>query len=276
MTRVIRSEAELSRLLARPGYRLAAQIGGEVVNTDQRTGRMPSNGDTPPAHVSGYRSQPSPPSTSGSGIPPESPDACTGAQVNVSCGLNAARTRPDGARPIGPIASDSLTTSTSGGVESRHAEVGRWVERGPKGKAHAVFDSRTRPEGQAGVAPGPLTLPWPPTGNSAVRHAQGVHYLRPEVIAYRDSVAALCAKRAPVRGRYRLHVHMSPPDARARDIDNALKSLLDALVKAGYMQSDSMTYMRELLVTVDDDRLGHVRLRAMPYDPASLFLAGSR
>lgn len=93
-----------------------------------------------------------------------------------------------------------------------------------------------------------------------------MHYLRPEVIAYRDSVAALCAKRAPVRGRYRLHVHMSPPDARARDIDNALKSLLDALVKAGYMQSDSMTYMRELLVTVDDDRLNHVRVLAIPYD----------
>lgn len=219
MTRVIRSEADLSRLLARPGYRLASQIGGEVVNTDQRAGRMPSNGDTPPAHVSGYRSQPSPPSTSGSGIPPESPDACTGAQVNQASQVVAtAPARPDGARPIGPIASDSLT------------------------------------------------LPWPPTGNSAVRHAQGVHYLRPEVIAYRDSVAALCAKRAPVRGRYRLHVHMSPPDARARDIDNALKSLFDALVKAGYMQSDSMTYMRELLVTVDDDRLNHVRVLAVPYD----------
>ncbi|MCC6212137.1 MAG: RusA family crossover junction endodeoxyribonuclease [Burkholderiales bacterium] len=38
MARVIRSEAELSRLLARPGYRVASQFGGapmgEVVNTD--------------------------------------------------------------------------------------------------------------------------------------------------------------------------------------------------------------------------------------------------
>lgn len=218
MTRVIRSEADLSRLLARPGYRLASQIGGEVVNTDQRAGRMPSNGDTPPAHVSGYRSQPSPPSTSG-GV-----EGHARAQESL----------------VG-----TLDQPARGTAEQTHARPAMT---------------------QAGINSGPLTLPWPPTGNSAVRHAQGVHYLRPEVVTYRDSVAALCAKRAPVRGRYRLHVHMSPPDARARDIDNALKSLLDALVKAGYMQSDSMTYMRELLVTVDDDRLGHVRLRAIPYD----------
>ena len=33
MARVIRSEADLSRLLARPGYRVASQFGGEVVDT---------------------------------------------------------------------------------------------------------------------------------------------------------------------------------------------------------------------------------------------------
>lgn len=32
--RVIRSEAELARLLARPGFRVASQFGGECVNTD--------------------------------------------------------------------------------------------------------------------------------------------------------------------------------------------------------------------------------------------------
>jgi hypothetical protein len=35
MTRVIRSESDLSRLLARPGYRVASQVGGEVVDTEQ-------------------------------------------------------------------------------------------------------------------------------------------------------------------------------------------------------------------------------------------------
>lgn len=33
MTRAIRSEAELSQILARPGYRVASQVGGEKVDT---------------------------------------------------------------------------------------------------------------------------------------------------------------------------------------------------------------------------------------------------
>lgn len=113
---------------------------------------------------------------------------------------------------------------------------------------------------------GPITLPWPPSGNSAVRHAMGAHYLQPVVIAYRDSVAALCARFKPIAGQYRLHVHLSPPDARRRDADNALKSLLDAIVKAGYVQDDSLAYMRELLVTTDDERRGVTIVRAIPID----------
>lgn len=53
MPRVIRSESDLSRLLARPGYRVASQVGGEVVDT----------GQPKPMHVlanahSKYRAQP--------------------------------------------------------------------------------------------------------------------------------------------------------------------------------------------------------------------------
>jgi crossover junction endodeoxyribonuclease RusA len=156
-----------------------------------------------------------------------------------------------------------VDTSTSGGVGSLETRGG--------GEASAIRHSLGMRESNtpsapgaplAGVATGPLTLPWPPSGNSAVRHAQGVHYLRPEVIAYRDSVAALCARFAPTPGRYHLHVHLSPPDARKRDADNALKSILDALVKGGYLIDDSLTYMRELHVTTDDERLGHVRVEA--------------
>jgi Holliday junction resolvase RusA-like endonuclease len=56
---------------------------------------------------------------------------------------------------------------------------------------------------------------------------------------------------------------MSPPDARARDMDNALKTLNDALVKCGFLPSDAMTHMRELWVTVDDKRANHVRVSVM-------------
>lgn len=110
---------------------------------------------------------------------------------------------------------------------------------------------------------GPLHLAWPPSGNHSVQHAQGGHHLTRETIAYRQGVADACARHAPIAGRYCLRVHLSPPDKRARDIDNALKNLFDALVKARYLPSDSMQFMRELRVTVDDERRGRVTVVAM-------------
>lgn len=144
------------------------------------------------------------------------------------------------------------------------AKRARWT------KGSEIVDTTSRalpghtPTTPTAAAGAPLTVPWPPSGNHAVKHANGAHYLRPEVIAYRDSVADLCAHHTPTAGRYRLHVHLSPPDARTRDIDNALKSLFDALVKGGYLHSDSMTFMRELVVTVDDERRGRAIVRAVP------------
>lgn len=167
MARVIRSEAALAELLAKPGYRVREQFGSEVVST----------------------STPDAPATS-------------------SCGAAT------------PLARASGT---------------------------------------------PIALPWPPTGNHAVKHTRnGGHYLQPEVIAYRDGVANLVARFAPITSKYRLHVHLSPPDARRRDADNALKSVLDALVRAGYLKDDSLTYMRELLVTTDDERRNGVIVHAYP------------
>ncbi len=109
---------------------------------------------------------------------------------------------------------------------------------------------------------GAMTLPWPPTGNHAVKHGNGGHYLTPEAQAYRAAVAAICEKHEPVRGRYRMTVHMAPPDGRRRDIDNALKSLFDAIVHGGYVEDDAMNYMRELVVSVGDERRGWVVVKA--------------
>ena len=123
----------------------------------------------------------------------------------------------------------------------------------------AKAKARIVPTGGSAV----IVLPWPPTGNSAVRHtAAGGHYLRPEVRRYRAQVASICAGMPRIDTRYRLNVHFSPPDARRRDMDNALKSLLDALVRAGWLPDDSMTYMRELHTTTDDARNGCVIVSA--------------
>ena len=47
-------------------------------------------------------------------------------------------------------------------------------------------------------------------------------------------------------------------------MDNAIKSLLDALVPTGLLPSDSMTFMRELRATVDDLKRGTVGVHVEP------------
>ena len=131
-----------------------------------------------------------------------------------------------------------------------------------RARAYAQQDAPVEPTGRTDT----LTLPWPPTGNTSVRHGNGGHYLTQDVRDYRAAVAAICREYAPVKGRYRLHVHLSPPDKRRRDADNACKQLLDALVLAGYVQDDAMAYMRELVVTVSDEPCyGWAKVRAVPH-----------
>ena len=194
-----------------------------------------------------------------------------------------------------------FVTVTGGGVESRHADlygnrpaagesdsrvsapnICRGTVGSKPGQAKSspaagvasgppthIAGAPTRKDGVRGVreprasTPAPLVLPWPPTGNTAVRHVNGAHYLRPEVTTYRQTVAERVARSAPISGQYHLCVELSPPDRRTRDIDNVLKSLLDALVKAKWLPSDSMAYMRQLTVTVRPDFTGTVYVRAL-------------
>lgn len=112
---------------------------------------------------------------------------------------------------------------------------------------------------------GPLILPWPPTGNTAVRHSTtGVHYLRAEVREYRRRVSGLLAGRVAIVVPYRLQMVLSPPDEKRRDADNAIKTVLDALVRAKYLPDDSMKWMRELVLRVSG-RGGTIEVTAQPF-----------
>ena len=112
-------------------------------------------------------------------------------------------------------------------------------------------------------SPGTLTLPWPPSGQHAHGHADNQRYLLPHVKMYRERVAWE-VKRQSVPGRYVMHVHLSPPDRRERDMDNALKTIFDALRHAGYIEADSLAYMRGLHVSTDELYSGQVRALAQP------------
>lgn len=87
-----------------------------------------------------------------------------------------------------------------------------------------------------------LTLPWPPSVNSIyVRRARG-YALSKRVQSYRNAVAALCFKQHAKRWhdtRLAITVLAYPPDGKDRDLDNLLKSLLDALEDCAVLDDDA-------------------------------------
>ena len=94
-----------------------------------------------------------------------------------------------------------------------------------------------------------FALPWPEaTGNHAVRHTRtGGHYKTPKAKAYEAVVAQIVAAmglgnllgQQPLGGPLAVSWLLSPPDRRARDLDNLRKVVADALTNAGFWADDS-------------------------------------
>lgn len=92
-----------------------------------------------------------------------------------------------------------------------------------------------------------LTLPYPPSINTYWRHvgprvlisANGRRYRRAVGDAVLLGISAGQIAKEPLPGRLAVLVEAAPPDRRARDLDNTLKALLDALTHAGVWLDDS-------------------------------------
>jgi crossover junction endodeoxyribonuclease RusA len=74
-----------------------------------------------------------------------------------------------------------------------------------------------------------LVLPYPPSVNHYWRHVGGRILVSREGRRYRDAVRTLLAGTGPLAGRLAVEVTLFPPDRRRRDLDNAMKCLLDSL-----------------------------------------------
>jgi crossover junction endodeoxyribonuclease RusA len=90
-----------------------------------------------------------------------------------------------------------------------------------------------------------ITLPWPPSVNRYWRHPNkgplaGRHLISVEGRIYRSQIIALAINLKIQRytGRLAVHIEAFPPDKRARDLDNLLKSTLDAMVHASIIEGD--------------------------------------
>lgn len=100
-----------------------------------------------------------------------------------------------------------------------------------------------------------LSLPYPPTVNTYWRHVvMGRCPPTARVLiskrgrAYREHVVASCREQGveTLTGALRVGIGVFLPDRRRRDLDNVLKSLLDALEHAGVYKDDSQIVRLEL------------------------------
>ncbi len=86
-----------------------------------------------------------------------------------------------------------------------------------------------------------LTLPWPPSVNHYWRMWRGRMLISRKGRQYRDAVVAIvrATQVKPLLGPLAIHIELFPPDARRRDVDNALKALNDSLEHGGAFVDDS-------------------------------------
>lgn len=102
-----------------------------------------------------------------------------------------------------------------------------------------------------------FVLPYPPvSGNHAVRHGRGGHYKSRAARAY-ESLVLTALDRVGLVGRGLagpLHAEffVAPPDRRARDDDNLLKVVKDALTKARFWADDSNRVIHSTAVSWED------------------------
>lgn len=97
-----------------------------------------------------------------------------------------------------------------------------------------------------------LELPYPPSVNHYWGQAGNHRFIGKKGKEFRAQVMDAVNKAgfSALEGRLAVHIALFPPDRRKRDVDNVLKSLLDACEHAGCYENDSQ--IDELHITRRD------------------------
>ena len=84
-----------------------------------------------------------------------------------------------------------------------------------------------------------LKLPLPPSGNRSVRTGKGRHYTPRQIKAYRSELQIHRSRSIPtIGGEFRIAIVFHPYQAGRFDLDNRVKTLMDALQWNGFFLND--------------------------------------
>lgn len=90
-----------------------------------------------------------------------------------------------------------------------------------------------------------INLPYPPTVNTYYATVKGRRVLSKKGREYKISVLHEILSLGDYKfrsGKILIHIKLYVPDRRKRDIDNAVKSLLDSIVYADLIKDDSLVF----------------------------------
>ena len=96
-----------------------------------------------------------------------------------------------------------------------------------------------------------ISLPWPPSANSLFLNVRGKGRVRTENYRKWATEAGWLLKSQHTRKFHepvKVRVELNPPNARAFDLDNRNKALLDLLVEHGVIIDDSNRWVRAVSV----------------------------
>lgn len=120
------------------------------------------------------------------------------------------------------------------------------------------------------AAPIRFTFPWPPTVNSYYRRVGGKTIISAEGRAFRQTVAAHVIADGTVRKNGTITcriplvaIYAWRPDRRRYDVDNLLKSLLDACTKARIWHDDGLIDGLTIRRRLDSGAPAHVDVHIM-------------
>lgn len=94
-----------------------------------------------------------------------------------------------------------------------------------------------------------LELPWMPSVNHYYRHVGSRVLISRDGRRYRENIISKLKSENIQKHttKVEIEIELYPPDNRRRDVDNCLKSLLDALAFGGLYNDDSQIY--KLIIT---------------------------